>query len=187
MSKNSSAEHGTVYQLRNLIGRSNVKVSPKNSMNESEDFLAVLINGYVTCAAMHILCMKSADEWPSSIPEDIWIQENDDRISVIMESLLSSIAERFINLQYHAPLPPPVKNSDQLFLYTKEFLTLASLYLEFADSIREGDGERVTRCWKYFAVIFHSSNRRNYAHEAVNLLYQLQYLSKLNRSCMAAL
>ena len=48
--------------------------------------------------------------------------------------------------------------------------------MEFADGIKEGDGERVIRCWKFLMVIFHNSNRNNYAKEAALLLYQYQYL-----------
>ena len=32
------------------------------------------------------------------------------------------------------------------------------------------------RCWKYFLVVFHNSNHKNYAKEAVQFLYEQQYL-----------
>ena len=43
---------------------------------------------------------------------------------------------------------------------------------EYSDSIREGDGERVLRCWKYMLPMFHSSRRNNYALESLHLLFQ---------------
>jgi L1 cell adhesion molecule like protein len=49
------------------------------------------------------------------------------------------------------------------------------LYLEFQDAIREGDGLRVLRCWKYFLPIFRASGRKNYALEALNLIFQVTY------------
>ena len=42
--------------------------------------------------------------------------------------------------------------------------------MEFGDAMREGDGNRVLRCWKYMVVIFSPSGNRNYACEAANLL-----------------
>ena len=64
---------------------------------------------------------------------------------------------------------------DLVFLYAKQLFSIGSIYLEFADGIREGDGDRVIRCWRYMMLIFHNANRFNYAKEAVLLLYQYQY------------
>ena len=97
---------------------------------------------------MEILGIKSMEEWPASISEDIWLLDKDER-QEMMDSILSRITE---------------------------LLSIGSLYLEFADPIKTGDGERVIHCWRYFLIIFHNSNRRNYAKEAILLLYQLQYL-----------
>ena len=47
--------------------------------------------------------------------------------------------------------------------------------MEFADAIREGDGRRVLRCWKYMVPIFSASGNTNYACEAANLLIQHNY------------
>ena len=43
------------------------------------------------------------------------------------------------------------------------------------DAIREGDGERILRYWKFLVVVFKSSNKRNYAKEGINLLVQYHY------------
>ena len=42
--------------------------------------------------------------------------------------------------------------------------------------VRESNGERILRVWKLLLVIFKSSNHRNYAKEAVNLLFQYHYV-----------
>lgn len=34
--------------------------------------------------------------------------------------------------------------------YTREVLSLGLLYLNFKDAVREGDGDRIRRMWKYF-------------------------------------
>ena len=38
--------------------------------------------------------------------------------------------------------------------YSVQLLRMCCLYMEFADAIREGDGGRVLRCWKYMLPIF---------------------------------
>lgn len=47
--------------------------------------------------------------------------------------------------------------------------------MEFADSIREGDGGHVLRCWKYMLPIFSASGNTNYACEAANVVVQFTY------------
>ena len=44
--------------------------------------------------------------------------------------------------------------------------------MEFKDSIREGDGDRVLLVWKYLFLLFKASGRRNYSVEAFTLLSQ---------------
>ena len=49
-------------------------------------------------------------------------------------------------------------------------------YNEFEDAIREGDGKRVERCWKFFLLIFKASNRTKYALEALTFLAHILIL-----------
>ena len=60
--------------------------------------------------------------------------------------------------------------------YGKRLLSTGCSYLEFSDAIKEGDGERVLRCWKYLLPLFKSSGRKNYAVEVLNMLCQYHYM-----------
>lgn len=62
--------------------------------------------------------------------------------------------------------------ADSVYAYSCETLTLGLLFLEFKDGIREGDGNRAMRVWKYFLLIFKVSGRKNYAIEALTMLAQ---------------
>ena len=42
--------------------------------------------------------------------------------------------------------------------------------LEFRDGIREGDGERILRCWKFMLLYFRHFNHYKYALEAFHTL-----------------
>ena len=59
--------------------------------------------------------------------------------------------------------------------YSKQLLGLGCFYMEFCDAIREGDGERVLRCWRYLLLIFKTSGRRNYGIEALRMLSQYEF------------
>ena len=56
--------------------------------------------------------------------------------------------------------------------YTQEVISFGLLYLNFKDAVREGDGERVIRMWKYLLLIFRATAHTNYAMEALTLLLQ---------------
>lgn len=69
-----------------------------------------------------------------------------------------------------------IGEKDHVLAYAKELLTLGLLYLEFVDSIHEGDGYRILRCWKYFLLTFKATNKRKYAIQASTLLLQYYFI-----------
>ena len=54
-------------------------------------------------------------------------------------------------------------------------LSLDLLLMEFVDDVREGDGERIIRCPRYFLSLFKCSDCTNYSVEAFNLLFEYEY------------
>jgi len=50
-SKKSSAEKGTLYQLKNLLYRTSVPNNPGDNMKAVEDFLLVVLHSHVVAAA----------------------------------------------------------------------------------------------------------------------------------------
>lgn len=66
---------------------------------------------------------------------------------------------------------------DGIYIYGTEVLTLGLLWLGFNDAIKEGDGDKVFVYWKFLLLVFKRGGCRNYAIEAVNLLYQTHTLS----------
>ena len=63
----------------------------------------------------------------------------------------------------------------QVYEYSKQLTSIGCFYLAFADSIKEADGERVLRCWRYLLPVYKGSGRTNYSIEALNLLCQHQF------------
>ena len=67
------------------------------------------------------------------------------------------------------------KGDDQINNYARVLCHLGSLALEFSDAWKEGDGERLCRCWRVFLLHFRMNGNTKYAWEALRL--QLQLLS----------
>lgn len=142
-----------MYQLKNLIHRKAVPSDPSKNMNASEDFLLLLLHTHVVASAEAIL---------SYIPLDS------------VSDLSKVIVATFVHLTKSDSDDPG--SEDLVHLYAKELLSLCLLWHGYHDSIREGDGERILRYWKFLLIIFKVSNKYNYAKEAVNLLLQYYYI-----------
>ena len=67
-------------------------------------------------------------------------------------------------------------DNDNIKMYAEEVITLGLIYSEYSDAIREGDGDRVMRIWKFLMLIFKAAQRKNYACEAFNLLAQQKFI-----------
>ena len=48
---------------------------------------------------------------------------------------------------------------------------MGCFYLEFNDAIKDGDGIRILRCWRYILPMFVGSGRKNYAIGEFNPSY----------------
>ena len=62
------------------------------------------------------------------------------------------------------------KLPDGVLNYASAVLNDGLLMLEFRDGIREGDGERILRCWKFMLLYFRHFNHYKYALEAFHTL-----------------
>ena len=171
-------ERGTLYQIRNLINRRNVTTRPKSDVNASEDFLELVTDGYIVAAVMSYLGMSSFDDIPSSdiVSTDIWMEDEAVRTKAL-EEIASHITNKHVDLGVVFKDVSAVDSniSGTVFDYTNEVISLGLLFLELKDGVREGDGDRVLRVWKYLMLIFKSTGRRNYAIEALTLLTQFHF------------
>ena len=175
-STHSSADHGTLHQLRNKVNRTNVVTKPSNDFNSCDDFFVLVVSCHIIAATLAMLKMKSMNDTPSEdvLPNalNIWMQSSDER-KAILNQVSKQVVDSFIDFSYQKAVLKP--ETDQVADYAKQVLSLGCFYLEFCDAIREGDGERVLRCWHYLLPIFAGSGRKNYSCEVLNMLFQHSY------------
>ena len=91
----------------------------------------------------------------------------------LLKLAVSKIVEQFVDISYPTPI---TEKDNHVQAYAKEVLSPGLLLMEFIDAVREGDGERIVRCWKYFLPLLKSSDHTNYSIEAFNLLLELEYV-----------
>ena len=174
-------EPGTLYQLRNLIHRRNVKPNPKVDVNSSEDFVEVITIGHVLSAVMSHLKISSFDEVPAEqvLSPNLWMEDDSVRKQVLNDNA-SSVVNKYVHLSTIFKESESDKSiskvSTSAYDYACEALTLGLLIFDFKDAIREGDGGRVLSVWKYLFLLFKATGKRNYAMEAFTLLTQCYFL-----------
>ena len=177
----SGMERGTLYQLRNLINQRNVTKQAKTDVNANEDFMEVCFTGYILVSVMSLLGMSDLEgsPLPSLVSPDLWMEDDSVRQSTLMK-IASAIVDQHVDLvtKFVDTSEPNSSTSSvhhthsTVYDYTQEVISLGLLYLNFKDAVKEGDGERVVRMWKYFLLLFRATRHTNYAMEALMLLMQ---------------
>lgn len=150
---------------------------PKSNYNASDDFFKLIINSFLLTAALDVLGMNTLEDTPSSAvipsPDTLWMKSKEERKQVL-EDVCDKVVAKYVHLAYNTT--PASSNDDKVVDYSKHLLSIGSFYIEFQDAIREGDGDRVLRCWRYLLPIFRHSGRRNYCLEAFKLLHQYHHV-----------
>jgi serine palmitoyltransferase len=71
---------------------------------------------------------------------------------------------------------PKEKVVDDRFNYACTRLSLGMLLFNFDDAVKEGDGERVMRCWKFMMLIFKAYHHTKYSFAALQLQISIKAL-----------
>ena len=68
------------------------------------------------------------------------------------------------------------KKQDDMYQYNICLARFGFICLEFYDAIKEGDGQRIFRCWKFFLLLFKGDEKGStkYALEALYLILQVK-------------
>lgn len=173
----SVCERGTLYQLRNILNRTNVKPNPKDNVNAAHDFIDVITMGHILAATMELFNMTDLRVVPYDddidLDENAWLLPSEER-KKMFALVCRKIVDTYTNFKFDW-LSPPEPSVDGKYAYAVEVLSLGLFYLSFKDAIRNGNGLQVLRCWKYLMPIFKASGRTNYSIEAFATLYQYYY------------
>jgi L1 cell adhesion molecule like protein len=176
--KKSFMDKGSMCQLRNLINRRDISASVENEYNASDDFFNLLIRCHIIAAAMKYLGMKKVSDTPfhPQLPDELWTECDDKRRDILL-GVAMEITAKYVNIDVSFKnQKKESSHDDKVQCYATNFLTHGLIYMEFSDSIREGDGQRILCCWRYLLLYFKANQRQNYSIEALNLLCQYSFL-----------
>lgn len=124
-----------MYHLRNLINRTTVPADPEENMNAAKHFLLLLLHAHVVAAAK-VMQSINPTETIANLAKFIVVN------CVCLPRIDDQATERYDDGVHH---------------YAAELLSLGLLWHAFHDAVKEGDGERIFRYWKFMLVIFKST------------------------------
>ena len=105
------------------------------------------------------------------IPPDTWLYSKDER-KQLLYSVCNRVSSNFVKFRYVEDNADV--EEDSVTEYAKQLLSVGLFYFQYRDAVKEGDGGRVLRCWKYLLPLFFNSRRDS--KEALLLLCQHKYL-----------
>jgi len=126
-------------------------------MKVAEDFLLVVLHGHVVTAAKTILSSAEGR-------------------NIDVTALSEKIVNSYVQLAIPSPNAQCSQTTDKISLYAVQLLTLSLLWSNFHDAIKEGDGDRIIRSWKFNLLAFKAANHKNYSKEALNLILRVNHL-----------
>lgn len=143
-------------------------------MNASDDFLTLVVTTHFLAAAMKKLGMETLEDTPNleDFNANSWMATNSDRKSTFY-TFCQELIEEHVNFSLTCKSND---SSDGVLCYAKEVMSLGIFYLNYKDTIREGDGEWLVLCSKYLMPIFRVANQRNYTGEIFQLLHSYYFL-----------
>ena len=134
-----------------LINRRNVITDVSKDLTACKEFMQLATIAHVKSAAIHIAGVTNMSELSSKIMST-------DKPMAAVKSLVKILISEMVRIEYIAGTSESSCPSiDSVQEYAKETRSMGLLLLEFKDGIREGDGNRVLRCWKYFLLFFRAT------------------------------
>ena len=106
----SASDHGTLYQLRNLVQRRNVGKKPKKDFNAHDSFFSLVTTSHILAAAMELLGMDSLDDHPSEhlLPENVQALPKSER-SMILNHICDVVLHSYVDLHHSVEVEDPVQ------------------------------------------------------------------------------
>ena len=98
------------------------------------------------------LGMKSLDDVPTTgdTNANTWMLPDGDRKSALY-SFCQEVIDEHVNFSFCSEVNC---STDGILNYANEVMSLGIFCLNYKNTVREGDGERVLLCWKYLLPIY---------------------------------
>ena len=153
----------------------------KEAVNDDREFLTFVTHGLVILSTMKVLGIKKLDDFPAGIPSQRHSLEVRQRY---LDSVASAVVDTFVFP--HGVLPPdkpqqgqpgqPGQPEDYKHNYICALLREGLLDMARMDAVKQGDGDRIIRHWRYDFVHFHVFKHPNYRLLSFRMIAQIYAL-----------
>lgn len=124
--------HGSLYQLKVAINRTNIPADPKNDMNATESSLDDVLSSHILAAACDILGVTSTAQL---LKDEFEMQAT--------FATVAQLSDDIVNLQRFGQRKKTY--GDEMHYLSQDTVALLLLWREYHDATREGDGVRVVK------------------------------------------
>lgn len=176
----SFCDKGTLKNLANVIRRTNLPKKVKDNVRAVQDFYSLLVDAHIVAAAMTNFGMSALDGKPADVaaPKDARTATLCSFLEQTVGKLVDRYALNFMQtqgmssdetsqvLQTAASGEP----DDRVLNYACQVIGFGLMAENFHDAWKEGDGQRLLRCWKFLLIHFREDGRTKYALEAFRLI-----------------
>lgn len=95
-----------------------------------------------------------SEPFASAVSANMWMSSQSDRCLTVLD-IAAKIVDKHVDFAVEFRSDDSARQcDDSVHSYACEVLNLGLLYMEFCDAVKEGDGGRVLRVWKYLLLIF---------------------------------
>ena len=153
---------------------------PKKDLHACQSFLTVVLEAIILAAfaaKWNVANIESADI--TSILRQELPQSPKERLDCITQ-----LASKVVDLVVVCPTDSlqTSQNNDDVSSYMSNVLGMGLFAWDMEDAIREGDGERMIRLWKFLLLLFKQAGKTKYSLEAMHLLFDVTVALSKKRS-----
>ena len=172
----SGMNKGTLYQLRCSINRKNVSGKVKEEMNQIQDFLRSVMKAHVLCAVLQFFGMEQKHSQPSCHKWPPYLSSNDEKWQ-FLSGKLGLIVDEYVmpclSFKLLRQGSKVVEGDEGVKGYAMALLTDTLMAEELIDAVKEGDGDRLVRFWRFMQLYCSATGHTKYAFECFNFIAQI--------------
>ena len=143
----------------------NIPKTVKNDVTAAQDFFGLVLDAHIIAAAMQCFGMKNVSDTPTQneFLGDLSVATDEEKkkyIPLFTKAFLRKFVLNHIQMLDGVVTMDGTNSTvttssmDGVFDYACTVIGFGLMARNFSDAIREGDGERLLRCWKFFMLHF---------------------------------
>ena len=160
----SARDHGTLGFFHCLLNRTAVTADVKRAVDDTLDFLEVVIKGHFPAVACRILGITSLNE-KVILPSGTFEVDANQELQYIRH-VATKVAQQCTLIDNNVNV---CGTNDGIYNYARVLCHCGAFLLEFRDAVKEGDGQRVYCRWCAMLLHLLASRCTKYSLKALCL------------------